>query len=191
MAEAKEEAPKKKGGKLPVIIAVAVVLAGGGFFMMKGKGKEDKPKKVELGEPVVLKEILVNLADGETYLKTEIGLQCDKTFDAKELEKDAPIVNNAIILILKSKKPSELKDLNGLRKLQREIAAKVNAALPKKEGEDSKDSKDSKDDSKDDKKSKKSSDADSKNSKDDAPESEFDSDTGPVRKVYFSSFATQ
>lgn len=150
--------------------------------MMKGKGDKDKgPKKIELGEPVVLKEILVNLAgDTDTYLKTEIALQCDKTYDPKELEKDAPIINNAIILILKGKKPSELKDLDGLRKLQREIAKKVNEALPPKEGEEK--------DSKEEKKSKKHKEEDA-DSEPDHPE--FDSDTGPVRKVYFSSFATQ
>ena len=187
MSEAKEEAPKKKGGgKLPIIAAVAIVLAGGGFFMTKGKGdKKEAPKKIELGEPVVLKEILVNLADGDTYLKTEIALQCEKTYDAKELEKLSPIINNTIILILKTKKPKELMDLNGLRKLQREIATKVNAALPPKEGEEKKDEK------KDDKKSDEKDSKDSKKADSESKDSEFDSETGPVRKVYFSSFATQ
>ena len=42
-----DDAPKKKGGKLPIIIALVAVLGGGGFFMTKGK-KDAKKEPREI-----------------------------------------------------------------------------------------------------------------------------------------------
>lgn len=166
MSEKKEEKSdgKKGGSKMPVIAAVVLVLAGGGFFMMKGKGS-DKPKvkKIELGEPITLKEILVNLKGTDSYLKTEIALQPLKDFKKEEIEKNAALINDAIIVRLKSKQLSQLNTPEDLSQLKREIAEDVNAVLPK---EEKKSEEDSSDEETDGKKKKSSDESDSSDSSD-------------------------
>ena len=206
MSEKKAEAAegKAKGGsKMPVIAVAALVLAGGGFFMMKGKGDKPKVKKIELGAAVTLKEILVNLKGGDTYLKTEIALQAVKEFQAKEIEENAALINDAIILRLKSKTPQDLDSVDKLKDLKREIEEDVNSILPKKEGEhkegeeggdaEKKDGEESKDakDSKDSKDSEDKGHEKATDKKKPAKPSKYDSETGPIMKVYFNSFATQ
>lgn len=81
MSDAAPEGGKKKGGKLPIIIALVVILAGGGYFML---GKKDPGPKVEpepeLGSVMALgdKEIIVNLLEREYFLRVNISVQLDK-----------------------------------------------------------------------------------------------------------------
>ncbi len=180
MSEEAKEAPvaaegKKKGGsKLPMIVALVMFLAGGGFFVMKGKGNA-APKKVEapaLGAIEPVKEMLVNLAGGTSYLKIEVALHMVKDFKKEELEKSKEAVTDSILLCLKSKKLSDIQSPEQLRSLKKELADDVNKILEPKGAEKDK----SKDDSKDDKPK--------------VPD-DFDSEKGPVLKVYFTSFATQ
>jgi len=172
-----EGKPAKKGGigKLLVIVVVALVLAGGGYFMMShGKDTKHKgTKKVELGEGIPLKELLVNLSDGQTYLKTEIGLVCLKDFSKDAIDKNSILINDAIIMRLKSKSPQDLSTQAGLKLLKRQLCADINSVLPKKDDD---------------------ADDGSADPKKDAPldaDYPYDSKSGPVMKVLFNSFATQ
>ena len=205
MSEEAKEAPaegKKKGGsKLPMIVALVMFLAGGGFFMMKGKGAP-AAKKVEapvLGAIEPVKEMLVNLAGGTSYLKIEVALHMVKDFKKEELEKNKEAVTDSILLCLKSKKLSDIQSPDQLKALKEEIAENVNKILeagkdPKDADKDADKSKDSDSEKKDgDKKDgdkDKSKDGDSKSDRPKLPDG-FDSAKGPVLKVYFTSFATQ
>jgi flagellar FliL protein len=159
------EQPKKGGGKkLFVLLFLVVILGGGGFFAMKaklGKGKT----KVELGEIVPLPEILVNLKDPNTYARTEISLHFKKGFEKTKFDANVDAVRDAVILKLSSKSLKEVRTLEGKLALKKEIAAVINRALadPSKNG----------------------------SSASGSEHSDWDSDTGPVLKVYFANFATQ
>lgn len=183
MAETEEKAtevaaPKKKG-KLPLILALVVLLGGGGFFM-KMKGGPPVKEEITLGTIEPLEEFLVDLNNRQVYLRVEIALHLKKGFEKKSFDENLMPIRDAIILRLRSKNPSELSSTGGLVRLKHQIAADINRSLEKLVHKDEK-AKDSKDkDAKD---------------KDDKPKErehpDWDSDEGPVLKVYFKSFATQ
>jgi flagellar basal body-associated protein FliL len=188
--EAKPEGKKKGGSKLPVVLVLGLMLGAGGFFGMKMRGGDAKPKKpeVKLGKekPAELKEFLVNLADRGVFCRTEIALGTAEGADPKLIEDHEGPVRDAINLCLKSKTLAQVSTVEGLKKLKREIAADVNEALAPFDANAEKGDKGDKADKSDSKKTEAKKEADSK------PEHpDWDSDTGPVLKVYFSSFATQ
>jgi len=183
MSEAAEATTKKKS-KLPMIIMLVVVIAGGGFFATKGKGDKKEPE-VKLGAIEPLGEFLVNLADGRTYLRTEISVQVaeGKSVAIKGKSPDFTVARDAVISTLKSKSLKQISTPAGMDALRRELALAINRAMPKDEEADDK------------KKKKKKSDGDDDVLEDVAPEDreypEWDSDTGPALKIYFTNFATQ
>ena len=160
------EQPKKGGGKkLFVLLLLVMVLGGGGFFAMKMKLSKGRAAKVELGEIVPLPEILVNLRDPNTYARTEISLHFQKGFEKKHFDERVDAVRDAVILKLSSKSLKEVRTVEGKMALKRDIAQAVNHVL---------------DDSK-----KPTASAESSDHKD------WDSESGPVLKIYFANFATQ
>lgn len=179
MSEKTEEAPKKKKGKLPIIIALVAVLGGGGFFAMKGKGKEeDKVPELKLGKTLDIKdEILVNLKDSNsTYLRTTISLVLAEGTEPTKVEPEMSEILDAINMRLMDKSLSELRTLEGKRKLKRELAADINEVIGEPEAEAKTEKKEE---------SKEEAKVEFK-----VPE-DWDSDKGPVLKVLFRSFATQ
>ncbi len=183
MSEAKE-APKKKG-KLPIILIVVVVLAAGGFFKMKGGGKKEAPA-VKLGETESLGEFLLNLngsEDGETYLRAEISMQMKEGVKKEEFEKDLPAIKDTVLQILRTKTAAELSARN-MPILKFEIAAKVNKLL-----NEASEKSDGADEGK--KKKKKKDEEEESADPEEREHPDWDSDEGPVLKVFFTSFATQ
>ncbi len=187
------EGGKKKKGKLPVIIALVVVLGGGGFFMMKGKGGKEKPK-VKIGAEVAeLGEVLVNLKGSSTYARMNIGVQFVEGFDVAHLEKQKAIIRDAIIMVVSARTVGEVSTPFGKELLKEQIAASINHSLhllhPPEAGEKAPGEAPKKD-------------AHGANNGQEDGEShgiprakrvhpEWDSDEGPVLKVYFSDFVTQ
>lgn len=186
MSEAKktEEAAPKKKSKLPMIIALVAILGGGGFFM-KSKGAKKEVPAIELGviEPMP-EEFLVNLGTSQNYLRAGVSLHMAKTFKKEELDHNLDAVKDAIGSLLASKPPSAVRTLSGKRKLKIEIARAVNEILEAASHEEP----DPKDKGKE-KKDKKKKDAEEE--KDSIEHEDWDSQEGPVLKVYFTSFATQ
>ncbi len=165
-----EERQAKKGGKLPVVLALVLLLAGGGFFAFKVKTKgTDKEAAIALGEIVQLDEFLVNLRGGSSYARTEIALHLREGFTKDDLGKALPAVRDAIVLRLSAKSLAEIQPVAGKIALKREIATVVNGVLEPKEEEK----------------------ADGKAKEQKPPKPGWESDAGPVLKVYFTSFATQ
>lgn len=178
--EVVEETPKKKKkGKLPILVALVAILGGGGFFVMKGKGGKPQEPELKLGAiEAIDPEFLVNLSNGSTYLRTQVALQFTDTFKKEDLTANMAAVQDAIAGILSSKSPSSVRTLEGKRKLKIHIASQVNKIL--KPGEDhSKEEESGKSGKKSEKESK-------PNERDD-----WDSQTGPCLKVYFTGFVTQ
>ncbi|MBS1719365.1 MAG: flagellar basal body-associated FliL family protein [Armatimonadetes bacterium] len=189
MSEAKEAAPKKKG-KLPIILVLVLVLGGGGFFMMKGKGaKKAEPKIPKLGPIVDIKEeFLVNLRDGSaSYLRTSVSLQFAEGFGAEALTKNMSAVQGLITLRLRSKSLSEIRTVEGTRKLQHEIAEDINGMLDSSEEKHDEGGKDEK--GKGEHKNEVPFDKQPK-MKLEVPE-DWDSEKGPCLKVIFRQFVTQ
>ena len=186
--------PKKKKSKLPIILVLVLVLGGGGFFAMKMRGGSKAKPEIKLGKekPAELKEFLVNLRDQGVYCRTEIALGLAEGAKATAIEEHEAAVRDAINLRITSKSLSDVNTVEGMKQLKRDIAADLNKILA--EPKDEKKSDDANADGPDDTSPVKKDAKDTKAEPDKAAEPvhpDWDSDTGPVLKVYFNSFATQ
>jgi len=184
--EGTEAKPAKKKGKLPMLLALVAVLGGGGFFAMKMRGGGAKPA-ITLGEILPLEEeFLSNLKEPDTYVRAKIALHMEKGFEKKKLEDKIPAVEDAIYLILSNKSLAQIRTLEGKMALKEEIAEAVNR-IASAEGEGHKEGKKEGDAEKSaSEKSETNKTAEKKRQHPD-----WDSDSGPILKVYFRSFATQ
>jgi flagellar basal body-associated protein FliL len=207
---------KKKGGKLPMVIILGGMLAAGGYFGMKSKAPAApvKEPEAELGEVVELTpEFIVNLRERSFFLRTNIALQTDKNAKVHlgggggdgHGGKGGPsvemiAVRDAIQRRLTSISIEDLRKPDFQQRLRRLIAADANAVLALVAHHDEKDGK-----AHDTKKSKKKKHEDEHEHVDPAhlnfsnvpmdpadwEHEDWDSDSGPVLKVYITSFATQ
>lgn len=185
MSEAKkEEAPAKKKSKLPLIIALVAIVGGGGFFMKSKGGKKEVPP-VELGviEPMP-EEFIVNLGTSSNYLRAGVSLHLAKTAKKEDVAANLDAIKDAIGTILSSKPPSAVRTLEGKRKIKAEIAKSVNAILSAAAKAE-----EHKEDDKKKKKKKKKEEEEEEEVEIEHPD--WDSQEGPVLKIYFTSFATQ
>lgn len=210
MSEPKEEGGKKKGGKMPLIIAVLVVLGGGGYFMM---GKKDSgPKKEpepELGSVMALgeKEIIVNLAEREYFLRTSISVQLDKYAHFGHggggdghggkggPNPDELLLRQIAMTRLKTLSLSDLNKPGFDEKLRYLLAQDFNHVIHTEHeaAEDAKSTKKKKKDEEEEHHEEhsvpKAGDID-KVDLSDKENKTWDSDEGPILKVYFTEFAT-
>lgn len=175
------DAKPKGKGKLFIIIAAVAVLAGGGFFAMnQGGDAEPQEHRLELGEMYPLGEFLVNLADGRTFCKTEITLHLAKDAHLVDSDKGGhgkggasdDHIRDAVNLVLSSKTLEEVSTVEGKNNLKRELARVINETVHRVSGHEPAEH--------------------AEGEQSDSPiHPDWDSDTGPVLKVYFRSFATQ
>lgn len=145
-----EEAPKKSKKKLIIIIVSAVLVLsgiGGGaaWYFMGHKssehkatkdGKEEKPEKEEAkeeeppAEPAFVKletfTLNLNPEEGEKYLQVDMTLNASDKEEADFLGVHMPQVRNRILLVLTSKKPSEISTAEGKKMLSQELADQLN-----------------------------------------------------------------
>ncbi len=187
------EGGKKKKGKLPVIIALVVVLGGGGFFMMKGNGGKEKPK-VKIGAEVAeLGEVLVNLKGGSTYARMNIGLQFVEGFDVAHLEKQKAVIRDAIIMVVSARSVGDISSPTGKELLKELIATSINHSLHLLHPPEASEKAQTEAPKEDAHGAEKNHDDGEDNGVPRAKRAhpEWDSDEGPVLKVYFSDFVTQ
>ncbi|MBK8523042.1 MAG: flagellar basal body-associated protein FliL [Betaproteobacteria bacterium] len=162
-AEGAAEAAPKKSKKMLIIIIAAVLLlvvVGGGaaFFLMKKSSdpaeegevaaeKESAKKKGKESVPVYIpmEAFTVNLVPetGDQYLQVTINVEAEDAAVGEKLKIHMPKLRNKIMLILSSKKPSELAPREGKEQLAEEIKESINTiigpsepAKGKKTGED-------------------------------------------------------
>jgi flagellar FliL protein len=151
-------APKKKGKLVIIIALVAVlVLAGGGaaVFFLTSKPASEKQAKGDHGDeeaaagegeegeegddsghedehpPIYekLETFTVNLADQESYLQTEIQLQCADSKIQTRVKAHMPEVRDVLIRLLSSKTAEELAQPDGKAKLSADVQKAVNDVL--------------------------------------------------------------
>jgi flagellar FliL protein len=149
MATAPKSAPKvvpieegaaaSKGSKKKLFVMIAAILlalaAGGGgawFFLGKkshGESEEAHARQEPPKPPVFLQmeQFTVNLQPevGEQYLQVAFTLQVASPEQVDLIKLYMPLVRSRLLLLLSSKKASELSTADGKKKLQDEIVAAV------------------------------------------------------------------
>lgn len=144
-AEGAAAEPKKKGKLLIIIVALIVVLAGAGaaaWFMLSNKGGEEgdedgktaKETKHQSAKPPVfvnLEPFTVNLQpeQGEQYLQVVAALKVDDAHAGDTVKQYMPELRHRILLLLSSKKPSELSSMQGREALAEEIRDEANTIV--------------------------------------------------------------
>jgi flagellar FliL protein len=126
--------PKKSGKKLLLIVGAALLLAGGAggawFFMSGGAPEGAAPAKQEPPKPpvfVAMEPFTVNLQPeaSEQYLQVQFTIQVADEKQVELIKLYMPLVRSRLLLLLSSKKPSELSTPEGKKKLQDEIVAAI------------------------------------------------------------------
>lgn len=140
MATAGKSAPKKadaesetkpKSKLLLIILILVVVLGAGGaaawyFFVFKAAPEPDAAAKVEVPKPPVflpMETFTVNLQteDGERFLQTGLTLQLPGQEQVDLIKLYMPHVRSRLLLLLSSKKASDVLSAEGKNKLAQEI----------------------------------------------------------------------
>lgn len=192
MSDAKAEAPKKKG-KMPLILGLVLVLGGGGFFMTKGKKKEVPEAKLAPHASIVemKEEFLVNMKGGETYLRCKIALHPEALAKKPEIEGAGAAISDAIYSRLRATTLESVQTDEGLHLLRRQLVSDINWVIESMSAHEAEEPK-----SKKKKKDEEDLETGPPTLKElpDPEELEnpkWDSDEGPILKLYFTSFATQ
>jgi len=149
MAEEKTE--EKSGGSkktLFIIIGGVVLIAGvavGAYFAGSKIGGGDNGEKAvaqaavkdanvkgdELGPLVPMEDFIINIMDdqGSRYLKASITMEMSNPTVVDEVQRRAPQIRDAVLLLMGSKTFDEIRDLQGKLQLRSEIIARVNEFL--------------------------------------------------------------
>jgi len=146
-AEAKPEAPVGGGSKkklIIIIIAVLVLAIGGGgaWFMLNKHGDDEhaeedapKPKKTRKAKPAgppvyaPVEPFTVNLQpeNGEQYLQLAFTLQVGSLEEVEVVKTNMPKLRSRILLLLSSKRASEINTPEGKQALSQEILEQAKA----------------------------------------------------------------
>lgn len=128
-------APAKSNKKLFLIAGGLLLVlggAGGAWYFMDQKAEQAKPKVATPTPPVfvTLEPFTVNLQseEGERFLQVAFTLQVADQAQVDQIKLYMPLLRSRLLLLLVSKKTTELATVEGKRKLQEEILAQ--AKLP-------------------------------------------------------------
>lgn len=131
--------PKAASKKLLVMIVMAVLVVGLGggaaWFFTQGKsGAEHKEVKAEPPIFVPIEPFTVNLQPetGEQFLQTALTLHISDPAQVDLIKLNMPIVRDRLLLLLSSKKASELISPEGKKQLSNDIITSVNAPFAPK-----------------------------------------------------------
>jgi flagellar FliL protein len=149
---AAEAAPPAKGGSnklliIVIVLLVVVLLIGGvgAFFLLTRHDADDadeeevavetvKPKKKVKGAPpvyVALDTFTVNLTPekGEQFIQVVLSVEVDDAESGEQIKIYTPKIRNNVMLLLSSKKASELLTKEGKETLAGEIREQMNKVL--------------------------------------------------------------
>jgi flagellar FliL protein len=140
-AEPKAEAAAPANSKkLVLILGLVAVLAaaggGGAWFMLKDGGEHEAPAKQKKSSPkagppvyVTIEPFTVNLQpeNGEQYLQLAFTLQVSGLEEVEVIKNNMPKVRSRLLLLLSSKKASEINTPEGKQQLSAEIMEQVRA----------------------------------------------------------------
>jgi flagellar FliL protein len=129
---------RKKKLVVIIIVALLAVTAGAGvtWFLARGNSSSAGPKQAaapkaaKLEPPVFvpIEPFTVNLQqeNGEQFLQTAFTLQVNGTEEAENIKANMPQVRSRLLLLLSSKRASELASTEGKKALSDEIIKLVN-----------------------------------------------------------------
>ena len=208
MANAAAKAPEAGGeaakkSKLPlIIILVVVLLAGAGagwFFMMRGGADEEEQETKASTKPPVflpLDQFTVNLQPEESqqFLQVAMTLKVVDQAIADKIKAVMPEVRSRVLLLLSSKKPSQISSLAGKGKLAEEIIHEIEQTMPVEKKKKKKKKKKAKSEDAEDKTEATAENKDAKSKKSkvkDDDEEEEDDLPERVEAVFFTHFIVQ
>jgi flagellar protein FliL len=144
------EGKKEKNFNLIIIILLVVIVVGllglaAGFYFFNVKGKSlakvsdsttkssttmDSKKVSTLTFPLV-GEFLLNLSDegGNNHIKAKISVGYDNKKLTAEITTKTPIIRDAIISVLRSKKTSDFKLEKDIDNIKKELLTRINLVL--------------------------------------------------------------
>lgn len=160
--------PEERLSKVPIVLIVVSMIMAGGFFGLKARADviSKRPVALAQGENAIIEldEKLVNLADKRTFMRATIALHLRDGFDPNLITGEMAALDDTVIRILGDKLPDEVVGSKKLQSLKRELAKGINTILaPKQKGRVAATSE----------------------------HTDWDSDSGPVLKVYFRALAIQ
>jgi flagellar FliL protein len=130
-----EEQPAGKGKKkLVMLIAIVALMAAGGggaaWYFLRPHSQHEAAKPEKPPVFVQLEQFTVNLQpdEGDQYLQTALTLKVADNETVDLLKLHMPELRNRILLLLSSKKASQIATLDGKQRLAEELAAQ--ARLP-------------------------------------------------------------
>lgn len=141
--------PAGTGNKKKIILFVLIGILsvgagiGGTWYFMKQQ-QEDRSdvtakKKKKPTTFIKLESFTVNLQSDNReprYLQVELSLKANESEAVKIIENKKPEVRNQILLLLSSKKPSEINTLEGKQKLSQEIIQAIRSKIDSEDLED-------------------------------------------------------
>lgn len=149
-APAGEEKPKSKKMLIIIIAVLVLAIAGGGAFFMMNKGEhheEEEAAHAPAAQPkfVALEPFTVNLQreEGDQFLQVGVTLKILNPLMEEQIKTNLPEIRSKLILLLSSKRASELASPDGKRTLANEIIEESNGVLgiDKHQEEDEEDNK--------------------------------------------------
>jgi flagellar protein FliL len=139
-----EQTSKKKN--LLVLIPLIVLIALGGgvgvtWFLLKDANQAVTGEKRKPGMPTTFTDLdvfTVNLQpeDGNHYLQVGLTIKTLQTKVGEAIKKQMPEIRNRVLLLLSSKKPSEISTVDGKQKLSEEITHEIRESLDSKSMQD-------------------------------------------------------
>lgn len=128
--------PNSKKKLIIIVVAVIAIAAGAGWFFTKGKSDTPHAEEVKVAPPkrpifIALEPFTVNLQkeNSEQYLQVGITLKFFEPELEEKIKASLPEVRSKILLLLATKKASELASPEGKTHLMEEIATISNAVL--------------------------------------------------------------
>lgn len=135
----KEAVPQKKPRKKLVVALAALVILGaaggaGAWYYQNHPALAHKKAKEEPPKPPVfvsLETFTVNLQPdpAEQFLQVDLTLQLADEAEAELIKQHMPEVRNRLLMLLTSKKSSEISSVEGKKKLSVEISAQLKEAF--------------------------------------------------------------
>lgn len=133
-SDAIPEPPRKSSKKGYLLVAVAIAVLGGGGFAawsyFKPAAHPDKPALEAVKPPVfiVVEPFTVNLTPGDAgdqYLQIALTVQVADQAQVDRIKLYMPQVRSRILMLLSSRKASEISSVEGKKKLSDDIIAQL------------------------------------------------------------------
>jgi len=130
-------ASKQSTMMLAIIAVLLLVIIGGGaagaWFFFNQKGGASAPGAPKAADPAKIPVFLpidqftVNLQPevGEQYLQVSLTLEISEQQQAEQIKTFMPVIRSRLLLLLSSKKASEISTPDGKKKLQDEIITTI------------------------------------------------------------------